>query len=73
MAVLGDGAAVGFRQAGLRLIPVSQTGFDLFTDRSVVAMRVDGELKDLAATVTGTETIEPITIDAPDGLFELGL
>jgi len=47
---------------------VSQTGFDLFTDRSVVAMRVDGVLKDLAATVTGTETIEPVTIDSPDGL-----
>lgn len=47
---------------------MSQTGFDLFTDRSVVAMRVDGVLKDLAATVTGTETIEPVTIDSPDGL-----
>ena len=50
------------------MTPVSQTGFDLFTDRSVVAMRVDGELKDLAATVAGTETIEPVTIDSPDGL-----
>ena len=47
---------------------MSQTGFDLFTDRSVVAMRVDGVLKDLAATVTGAETIEPVTIDSPDGL-----
>ncbi len=47
---------------------MAPTGFDLFTDRSVVAMRVDGELKDLAATVTGTETIEPVTIDSEDGL-----
>ena len=43
-------------------------GFSLFTDRSVVAMRVDGELRDLATTVTGTETVEPVTIESPDGL-----
>jgi len=47
---------------------VAPTGFDLFSDRSVVAMRVDGVLKDLAATVTGDETIEPVEIDSPDGL-----
>jgi threonyl-tRNA synthetase len=47
---------------------VSQTGFDLFTDRSVVAMRVNGDLKDLAATVETTDTVEPVTIDSPDGL-----
>jgi len=45
-----------------------QTGFDLFPDRSVVALRVDGELKDLATTVTETQTVEPVTIDSPDGL-----
>ncbi|MCS5733227.1 threonine--tRNA ligase [Herbiconiux daphne] len=44
------------------------TGFELFTDRSVVAMRVNGELKDLATTVTDTDTVEPVTIDSPDGL-----
>ena len=43
-------------------------GFALFSDRSVVAMRVDGELKDLATTLTGTETVEPVHIDSPDGL-----
>ena len=43
-------------------------GFELFTDRSVVAMRVNGELKDLATTVTTTDTVEPVTIDSPDGL-----
>ncbi|CAN5326957.1 threonine--tRNA ligase [soil metagenome] len=47
---------------------MSTTGFDLFTDRSVVAMRVNGELKDLAATVTDTDTVDPVTIDSPDGL-----
>ena len=47
---------------------MSKTGFDLFTDRNVVAMRVNGELKDLAATTTDTDTIEAVTIDSPDGL-----
>ncbi|QMU98202.1 threonine--tRNA ligase [Microbacterium esteraromaticum] len=43
-------------------------GFALFTDRSVVAMRVNGELKDLAATVADGDEIEPVGIDSPDGL-----
>jgi len=47
---------------------VSKTGFDLFTDRAVVAMRVNGELKDLAAAVGENEAVEPVLIDSPDGL-----
>lgn len=43
-------------------------GFALFSDRSVVAMRVNGALKDLATTVTDADEVEPITIDSPDGL-----
>lgn len=43
-------------------------GFELFTDRSVVAMRVNGALTDLAATVTPTDDVTPVTIDSPDGL-----
>ncbi len=43
-------------------------GFALFSDRSVVAMRVNGILKDLAATVTDTDEVEPVAIDSPDGL-----
>ncbi|WP_233563720.1 threonine--tRNA ligase [Cryobacterium tepidiphilum] len=31
-------------------------------------MRVNGELRDLAATVTPTDAVEPVTIDSPDGL-----
>ena len=31
-------------------------------------MRVNGELKDLAATTTETDTVEPVTLDSPDGL-----
>lgn len=44
------------------------TGFDLFSDRAVVAMRVDGELQDLAREVTDSQTVEPVTIDSEDGL-----
>ncbi|TFD69542.1 threonine--tRNA ligase [Cryobacterium gelidum] len=43
-------------------------GFALFTDRSIVAMRVNGELKDLATTVLPTDAVEPVSIDSPDGL-----
>ncbi|GEK86082.1 threonine--tRNA ligase [Microbacterium aerolatum] len=46
----------------------ARDGFALFSDRSVVAMRVNGELKDLAATVTETDEVEPVTIDSADGL-----
>ena len=43
-------------------------GFALFTDRSVIAMQVNGELKDLAATITDSDVVEPVTIDSPLGL-----
>ncbi|GAB3388012.1 threonine--tRNA ligase [Humibacter soli] len=43
-------------------------GFELFPDRSVVAMRVNGELKDLATTVTTDDDVIPVTIESPDGL-----
>ncbi len=44
------------------------TGFELFSDRAVVAVRVNGELRDLAATVTAGETAEPVLISSADGL-----
>ncbi|MBT2486017.1 threonine--tRNA ligase [Microbacterium sp. ISL-108] len=43
-------------------------GFALFTDRNVVAMRVNGDLKDLATPLSDTDTVEPVTIDSADGL-----
>jgi threonyl-tRNA synthetase len=43
-------------------------GFTLYPDRSVVALRVNGELKDLATVVEQTDAVEPVTIDSPDGL-----
>ncbi|WP_317228680.1 threonine--tRNA ligase [Clavibacter sp. MX14-G9D] len=44
------------------------TGFTLFSDRAVVAMRVGGELRDLAAEVVPGDVVEPVRIDSPDGL-----
>ncbi|NYJ66517.1 threonyl-tRNA synthetase [Pseudoclavibacter chungangensis] len=44
------------------------TGFDHFTDRNIVAMRVDGELQDLAREIPEGAEVEPVTIDSEDGL-----
>jgi len=43
-------------------------GFGLFSDRTVVAMRVDGELRDLAHRVEPGTRVEPVTIGSADGL-----
>jgi len=49
-------------------IPASSTGFTLFTEKSVVALRVNGELKDLAHNAQPGDSIEAIHISSPDGL-----
>ena len=49
-------------------VPFPADGFALFPDRSVIALRVNGELKDLATQVQATDAVEPVTIDSPDGL-----
>jgi threonyl-tRNA synthetase len=43
-------------------------GFELFPDRSIVAMRVNGDLRDLATTVDLHDDVQPVGIDSPDGL-----
>ena len=43
-------------------------GFELFPDRSIVAMRVNGDLRDLATTVDASDDVQPVAIDSPDGL-----
>ncbi len=43
-------------------------GFALFPDKSVIAMRVNGEPRDLATLVADGDDVEPITIDSPEGL-----
>ncbi len=44
------------------------TGFDLFPDKTVVAMRVDDALWDLAREVPDGVRPEPVTIDSAEGL-----
>lgn len=45
------------------------TGTELFRDdRTIVAMRVDGDLVDLFVELTANQVIESVTIDSPDGL-----
>ncbi|CAN5535761.1 threonine--tRNA ligase [soil metagenome] len=46
----------------------AKTGFELFPDRSIIALRVNGELKDKATAVTETDTVEAVAIDSTDGL-----
>ena len=49
-------------------VPYPADGFALFPDRSVIALRVNGELRDLATVVTETDAVEPVSIESPDGL-----
>ena len=44
------------------------TGFDLFEDRDLVALRVNGELKDLAHTISAGDSVEGIEISSAEGL-----
>ncbi|WOP18111.1 threonine--tRNA ligase [Raineyella sp. LH-20] len=45
------------------------TGLDLFgEDRTIVACRVNGEIKDLHLPVPDGATVEPVLIGSPDGL-----
>lgn len=44
------------------------TGFDLFEDRNIVALRVNGELRDLAHKVAAGDIVEGIEISSPEGL-----
>jgi threonyl-tRNA synthetase len=49
-------------------VSATSTGFTLFTEKTVVAMKVNGEPKDLAHTVQDGDVVDAITIDSPDGL-----
>jgi threonyl-tRNA synthetase len=44
------------------------TGFELFADKAVVAMRVSGDLRDLAHIVSEGDVVEAVTISSSDGL-----
>jgi threonyl-tRNA synthetase len=43
-------------------------GFKLFTERTTVAMRVNGALRDLAHKVADGDVVEAVAVSSPDGL-----
>ncbi|GAA2394705.1 threonine--tRNA ligase [Streptomyces glaucosporus] len=52
-----------------RVVTTGTTAADLFDgDRSVVAARVGGQLKDLAYELADGDEVEPVEISSPDGL-----
>ncbi|UFU01587.1 threonine--tRNA ligase [Ruania suaedae] len=52
-----------------RTVPVGTTGTDLYgQERDVVAVRVDGRLRDLDYDVSDAATVEAVRLDSADGL-----
>jgi threonyl-tRNA synthetase len=51
-----------------RSVDADTTGFKLFESKTVVAQRVNGEVKDLAHTVVDGDVIEAVEISSADGL-----
>jgi threonyl-tRNA synthetase len=52
-----------------RVTDTTTTGLDLFgNDRSIVAVRVNGELRDLHLPLSADDVVEPVKIDSVDGL-----
>jgi threonyl-tRNA synthetase len=49
-------------------VPADSTGFTLFTEKNIVALRVNGDLKDLAYVVALGDSVEGIALESPDGL-----
>ncbi|AXE54578.1 Threonine--tRNA ligase [Aurantimicrobium sp. MWH-Uga1] len=54
--------------SGSLTVQASSDGFALYTDRSIVAMRVNGELRDLAHILQPGDEVEPVYVDSADGL-----
>ena len=51
-----------------RSVPSDTTGFKLFEAKTIVAIRVNGELRDLAHTVEQGDSVEGIELSSADGL-----
>jgi threonyl-tRNA synthetase len=52
-----------------RVTDTTTTGLDLFgDDTTIVAMRVNGELRDLHLSLQADDFVEPVKINSPDGL-----
>lgn len=49
-------------------ITEASDGFGLFSDKTIVAMRVNGELRDLAHRAQPGDVVEGVPISSPDGL-----
>jgi threonyl-tRNA synthetase len=49
-------------------VPRDTVGDELFDESAVIALRVDGELRDLGSVISAGSVVEPVTIDSPDGL-----
>ena len=49
-------------------VPSDTTGFKLFESKTIVAVRVNGELKDLAHQVSNGDSVEGVEISSADGL-----
>jgi threonyl-tRNA synthetase len=48
---------------------VPQTALDVLgSDRSVVAARINGEVRDLATEISDSDDVQPITVDSDEGL-----
>ena len=55
-------------QRQIVVVDAPQLASDLFDDTSVVAVIVDGELRDLDTSVTSGQRVEAVTIDSEEGL-----
>ena len=51
-----------------REVSAGTTGFDLFESKTVVALKVNGELRDLAYEVVSGDSVEGVEVSSPDGL-----
>ena len=51
-----------------RIVPSDTTGFKLFESKTIVAIRVGGELRDLAHIVQDGDAVEGVELSTPDGL-----
>jgi threonyl-tRNA synthetase len=51
-----------------KTVEESQDGFGLFEDRSIVALRVNGELRDLSHKLAEGDQVEGVSVSSSDGL-----
>lgn len=57
-----------FLEGQLIIVAEAATGFDLFEDRQIIAMRVNDELRDLAYVLIESDSISGVLITSQDGL-----